>query len=91
MPGRFPHPATAPTGGVLRIRGARCHNLRALDLDLPLGRIIGLCGPSGSGKSSLAMDLLAVEGRYRYLLALGLEERAESRHWEEAPVDRIEG
>lgn len=51
---------------VLAVRGAREHNLQGVDLDLPLGRLIALCGVSGSGKSSLAFDTLFVESRRRY-------------------------
>jgi len=54
------------------VRGAREHNLRAVDLDLPRGKLVVLCGVSGSGKSSLAFDTLHAEGQRRYLEALSL-------------------
>ena len=57
--------------GQLRIRGARQHNLANVDLDLPLHQLVVLCGPSGSGKSSLAFDTVFAEGQRRYLAALG--------------------
>ncbi|MEZ4316528.1 MAG: ATP-binding cassette domain-containing protein [Myxococcota bacterium] len=54
----------------IRVRGARDNNLRDLDLDVPLGALTVFCGPSGSGKSSLAYDTLHREGQRRYLEAL---------------------
>ena len=47
---------------VIKIRGARTHNLQGVDLDLPCHRLIGLCGVSGSGKSSLAVDTIYADG-----------------------------
>jgi len=64
-----------PSDG-LRIRGARQHNLSDVDLDLPLRRLVVFCGPSGSGKSSLAFDTIFAEGQRRYLAALGMAGRA---------------
>lgn len=60
---------------VIRLRGARQHNLRGLDLDLERERLVVFAGPSGSGKSSLAFDTLYAEGRRRYLDALAGELR----------------
>jgi excinuclease ABC subunit A len=54
------------------VRGAREHNLRSVDIDLPRERLVVLCGVSGSGKSSLAFDTLHAEGQRRYLEALAL-------------------
>lgn len=73
----------------IEVRGAREHNLRAADVDLPLGRLVVLCGPSGSGKSSLLLDVVHAEGQRRYLEALSLPGRVELP----APprVDRIDG
>lgn len=56
----------------IELRGVRTHNLRAVDLDLPLGQVILLAGVSGSGKSSLAVDTLFAEGQRRFLTASGL-------------------
>ncbi|HEY5703975.1 MAG TPA: excinuclease ABC subunit UvrA [Terrimicrobiaceae bacterium] len=52
---------------IIRVRGARQNNLQSIDLDLPLGRLIVVTGPSGSGKSSLAFDTLYAEGQRRYV------------------------
>ena len=57
------HPATP----AIRLRGVRQHNLKNIDLDLPLGRLIVITGLSGSGKSSLAFDTLFAEGQRRYV------------------------
>ena len=56
-----------PTARAIRIRGARQHNLKNLDLDLPRGRLTVVTGVSGSGKSSLAFDTLYAEGQRRYV------------------------
>jgi excinuclease ABC subunit A len=60
----------ADANATIAVRGAREHNLAAVDLDLPRAQLIVLCGVSGSGKSSLAFDTLFVEGQRRYLEAL---------------------
>ena len=52
------------------IRGAKVHNLKNIDVDIPLGKIVGIAGVSGSGKSSLALGVLYAEGSRRYLEAL---------------------
>ena len=52
---------------VIRIRGARQHNLKAVDVDIPLGALTVITGVSGSGKSSLALDTLYAEGQRRYV------------------------
>ena len=59
----------------ISIRGARQHNLRNLDLDLPSNKLIAFCGPSGSGKSSLAFDTLFSESRRRFLDCLSARSR----------------
>ena len=51
----------------IRIRGARVHNLKNVNVDVPLGKIVGVAGVSGSGKSSLALGVLYAEGSRRYL------------------------
>ena len=54
----------------IEIRGARVHNLKNIDVDIPLGKIVGIAGVSGSGKSSLALGVLYAEGSRRYLESL---------------------
>ena len=54
----------------IRVRGARVHNLKDVDVDVPLNKIVGIAGVSGSGKSSLALGVLYAEGSRRYLEAL---------------------
>ena len=56
----------------IQIRGARVHNLKNIDVDVPLNKIVGIAGVSGSGKSSLALGVLYAEGSRRYLDALSL-------------------
>src|SRR5262245_36622076 len=57
---------------VIRVRGARVHNLQNVDLDLPRDKLIVLTGPSGSGKSSLAFDTLFAEGQRQYVESLSV-------------------
>ena len=54
----------------IEVRGARVHNLKDVNVDIPLNRIVGIAGVSGSGKSSLALGVLYAEGSRRYLEAL---------------------
>lgn len=78
---------------VLRVRGARTHNLRAMDLDLPLSGLTVLVGPSGSGKSSLARDTIHAASRRLIAAAIGepeAEERA-ARAISRAQVDLLDG
>ncbi|MBT7214624.1 MAG: hypothetical protein HN869_05375, partial [Verrucomicrobia bacterium] len=60
---------------VIRIRGARQHNLKGLDVDLPRGKMITVTGVSGSGKSSLAFHTLYAEGQRRYVESLSVYAR----------------
>ncbi|MDE2089721.1 MAG: excinuclease ABC subunit UvrA, partial [Gammaproteobacteria bacterium] len=75
----------------LRIRGARTHNLRNVDLDLPRDKLIVITGLSGSGKSSLAFDTLYAEGQRRYVESLSAYARQFLSIMEKPDVDHIEG
>ena len=81
--------ATAATAIV--IRGARTHNLKNIDLALPLGQLIIVTGVSGSGKSSLAFDTIYAEGQRRYVSSLSAYARQFLERMEKPDVDRIEG
>jgi excinuclease ABC subunit A len=76
---------------VIRIRGARTHNLRNIDLDLPRDRLIVITGLSGSGKSSLAFDTIYAEGQRRYVESLSAYARQFLSVMEKPDVDHIEG
>src|SRR5688572_31424350 len=73
------------------IRGARTHNLKNIDLSLPLGQLIIVTGVSGSGKSSLAFDTVYAEGQRRYVSSLSAYARQFLERMEKPDVDRIEG
>jgi excinuclease ABC subunit A len=75
----------------IRIRGARQHNLKNLDLDLPRGTLTVVTGPSGSGKSSLALDTLFAEGQRRYVESLSTYAKQFLERMEKPDVDRVEG
>jgi len=79
------------TMSLIRIRGARTHNLQNLDLDLPRDRLIVITGVSGSGKSSLAFDTLFAEGQRRYVESLSTYARQFLSMMEKPDVDSIEG
>jgi len=76
---------------LIRIRGARTHNLKNLNLDLPRHRLIVITGLSGSGKSSLAFDTLYAEGQRRYVESLSAYARQFLQLMEKPDVDLIEG
>lgn len=71
------------------VRGARVHNLKNIDVDIPLNKIVGIAGVSGSGKSSLALDVLYAEGSRRYLDALSTYTRRRMTQAEKALVDEV--
>ncbi len=78
---------TAPRA--IRVRGARVHNLKNVDVDIPLNRIVGIAGVSGSGKSSLALGVLYAEGSRRYLDALSTYTRRRMTQAARADVDEV--
>ena len=73
----------------MHIRGAKVHNLKNIDVDIPLHRIVGIAGVSGSGKSSLALGVLYAEGSRRYLEALSTYTRRRMTQAARASVDEV--
>ena len=71
----------------LQVRGARVHNLKNIDLEVPLNQIVGIAGVSGSGKSSLALGVLYAEGSRRYLESLSTYTRRRMTQAAGADVD----
>src|SRR5258707_2202524 len=75
----------------LVVRGARTHNLKNIDLTLPVGKLVIVTGVSGSGKSSLAFDTIYAEGQRRYVESLSAYARQFLERMEKPDVDRIDG
>lgn len=73
----------------IQVRGARVHNLKNIDVDIPLNRLVGIAGVSGSGKSSLALGVLYAEGSRRYLEALSTYTRRRLTQASRAAVDEV--
>ena len=73
----------------IRLRGARTHNLRGVDLDLPPGQLVALTGPSGAGKSSLALDTLYAEGQRRFVESFSPYARQFLERLERPPMDEL--
>ena len=73
----------------IRVRGAKVHNLKNVNVDIPLNQIVGIAGVSGSGKSSLALGILYAEGSRRYLESLSTYTRRRMTQAEKARVDEV--
>ena len=73
----------------IKVRGARVHNLKNIDVDIPLNQIVGIAGVSGSGKSSLALGVLYAEGSRRYLDSLSTYTRRRMNQAPKADVDEV--
>jgi excinuclease ABC subunit A len=86
-----PTPAPAKLADVIQIRGAHQNNLRGFDLDLPLGQLCVVTGPSGSGKSSLAFDTIYAEGQRRYVETFSPYTRQFFERMDKPKVDAIHG
>ncbi len=86
MPAELP-----PDAPAIRIRGARTHNLKNIDLDIPRHALVVITGLSGSGKSSLAFDTLYAEGQRRYVESLSAYARQFLQLMDKPDVDVIEG
>ena len=90
---RLPHTGDMPVkrGEYIRVRGARTHNLKNINLDLPRNQLVVITGLSGSGKSSLAFDTLYAEGQRRYVESLSAYARQFLQIMEKPDVDLIDG
>ena len=82
---------SAPSAGSIQLRGVRVNNLKNIDLDIPHGQMVALCGLSGSGKTSLALDTLFAEGQRRYIECFSPYTRQFLDQLEKPDADRIDG
>ena len=76
---------------VIKIRGARQHNLKNIDLDLPRRSLVAVSGPSGSGKSSLVFDTIYAEGQRRYVESMSTYTKQFLERMDRPEVERVEG
>ena len=86
-----PAPVREVGAAMIRVRGARTHNLKNIDVDIPRNRLVVITGLSGSGKSSLAFDTLYAEGQRRYVESLSAYARQFLQRMDKPDVDVIEG
>jgi excinuclease ABC subunit A len=84
-------PESEPNAALIRVRGARTHNLKNIDVDLPKSSLVVVTGLSGSGKSSLAFDTIYAEGQRRYVESLSAYARQFLELMEKPDLDRIDG
>ena len=77
--------------GHIALRGVAVHNLKSVDLDIPHRKLVVLCGLSGSGKSSLALDTLYAEGQRRYIESFSAYTRQFLERLEKPEAERIDG
>ena len=85
-----PIPSLPPPSDVITIRGVRQNNLKGIDLDLPLGKLNVITGPSGSGKSSLAFQTIYAEGQRRYVETFSPYARQFLDRMDRPAVDRVD-
>ncbi len=86
-----PLPRRAELAKAIKVRGARQHNLKGIDVEIPRGQMTVCCGPSGSGKTSLAMDTIYAEGQRRYVESLSSYARQFVDKMQKPRLDHIEG
>src|ERR1043165_2499827 len=91
MPPAVPDEPASIEAPMIRVRGARTHNLKNIDLDIPRNKLVVITGLSGSGKSSLAFDTLYAEGQRRYVESLSAYARQFLGRLEKPQVDYIKG
>ncbi len=85
------HAPRPPSARFIKVRGAKQHNLKGVDVDIPRDQLTVCCGPSGSGKTSLAMDTIYAEGQRRYVESLSAYARQFVGQMQKPKVDHIEG
>src|SRR5688572_21392792 len=79
------------SGRMIELRGVHVHNLKHVDLDIPHHKLVALCGVSGSGKTSLALDTLYAEGQRRYIESFSVYSRQFLDRLDKPQADRIDG